>query len=102
MVDSFFSTIAKHTENMGRKRLLESVSPPPTTNKKEKVGEAEEAAHVGSEEGDRSEDPQPECQNNPIPVLGASTSRFYWPWCGVDDNGELEWTTKDNFNTKRK
>ena len=89
VVDNFISTISKHTENLGRKRLLESVSPPPTTNKKEKVGEAEEAAHVGSEEGDRSEDPQLEGQNNPIPVLGTSSSRYYRPgsitW--EDDNG---------------
>jgi len=102
VVDSIFSTISKHTENLGRKRLLESVSPPPTTNKKEKVGEAEEAANVGSEEGDLFEAPQPESQNNPIPVLGAFTPRFYWPWCGVGENGEVGLATKENFNTKRK
>ena len=89
MVDSFIYTISKHTENLGRKRLLESVSPPTKTNKKEKVGEAEDAAHVGSEEGDRSKDPQPDGQNNPIPVLGTSSSRYFWPGSVTweDDNG---------------
>ena len=34
MIGNFFSNISKHTENLGRKRLLESVFSPPTTNKK--------------------------------------------------------------------
>ena len=77
VVDSFFSNISKHTENLGRKRLLESVSPPPTTNKKEKVNEAKETAHVESEEKDRLEAAEPENHNNPIPVLGTSAPRTH-------------------------
>ena len=77
MIGNFFSNISKHTENLGRKRLLESVSPPPTTNKKEKVNEAEETAHVESEEKDRLEAAEPENHNNPIPVLGTSAPRTH-------------------------
>ena len=64
-------------EGLGRKRLLESVSPLPTTNKKEKVNKAEETAHIETEQKDLSEAPQPENQNNPIPVLVTSASRTY-------------------------
>ena len=100
-MDNFFSNISRHTENLGRKRLLESVSPPPTTNKKEKVNEAEEAAHVGSEQRDHFEAPQPENQNNPIPVLGTSKRRIYYPWSAVDDNGELEWEWELETNNQK-
>ena len=79
-MDNFFSNISRHTENLGRKRLLESVFPPPTTNKK--INEPEKAAHVGSEQRDHSEAPQSENQNNPIPVLGTSKRRIYYPWSG--------------------
>ena len=92
MIGNFFSNISKHTENLGRKRLLESVSPPPTTNKKEKVNEAEETAHVESEEKDRLEAAQPENHNNPIPVLGTSAPRTHQDKDGTNNyENHSEW-----------
>ena len=92
MIGNFFSNISKHTENLGRKRLLESISPPPTTNKKEKVNEAEETAHVESEKKDRFEAAQPENYNNPIPVLGTSAPRTHQDKDGTNNyENHPEW-----------
>ena len=78
VMDDFFTNISEHSDKLGRKRLLESVSPPSTTNKKEKANEAEKTAHVETEKMDRSEAPEPEPENqNLIPVLGTSASRAY-------------------------